>query len=208
MRPAARKFALKAPQERRRWAAPILEIARAYMKDAAKFSFVHQLMRKGHRWATAVVKPNECLDPLGGCLLGGIAHAAGVVQGAREGLLTRHMLAGGKSGDRNFRMDVVGGAVVDQADLRVGDQVLPLIAAALPTPALREFSHILHFGASHRPHVHYQRQVKEPGGGHPRIAVGLAHELGANEPDAKGGVLDWGRPLGAGLLAHRGSRFL
>ena len=165
-------------------------------------------MRKGHRRATAVVKPNECLDPLGGCLLGGIAHAAGVVQGARERLLTRHMLAGGKSGDRNFRMDVVRGAVVNQANLRIGDQVLPLVAAALPPPALREFSHILHFGASHRPHVHYQRQVKEPRGGHPRIAVGLAHELGANEPDAKGGVLDWGRSLGGGLLAHRGSRFL
>ena len=189
VRAAAGKLALEAPQERRGRAAPVLEVAGAHMEDAAELPFLHQLVRERHGRATAVVEPDEGADALLGSLGGGIAHGAGLGQGAGERLLAGHVLAGGQGGDGNLGMDVVGGAVVDQAHLGVGKQVLPVVRAALPAPALGEFGHVLDLGPGHGPHVDVHGQVEELGRGHPRVAVGLAHELGADESDAEGGVL-------------------
>ena len=189
MRAAPRELALETPEERRGGAAPVLEVAGTHVEDAAELPFLHQLVRERHGRATAVVEPHEGADTLLGGLGGGIAHGAGFGQGAGQGLLAGHVLAGGEGRDGHLGVDKVGGAIVDQAHLGVGKKVLPVIGAALPAPALGEFGHVLDLGPSHGPHVDVHGQVEELGGGHPRVAVGLAHETGADESDAEGRVL-------------------
>src|SRR5262249_56329858 len=79
-------------------------------------------------------EPEKMLPPAGRPAPPHLVAPLGV---APEGFLAEDVLAGFGSRDRRFGMDVIRPAVVEEPDLRVGDELAPVRRPALVAVALR-----------------------------------------------------------------------
>ena len=169
---------LEAPGHRGVGAAPVLQVAGADMVDPAEPALAQQPPGQGHGGAAAVVEPDEGFCAGG---LGGIAHGAGILEGAGQRLLAGHVLPRLQHRDRLLGVQMVGRADVHQRYTLVLRQVPPVGGPAAPPPPrgeARQFSAIA--AAGHR-QLRRQRQVEEPRRLAPAVAVGAAHEFLADE---------------------------
>ena len=116
--------------------APLLQVAAAEVADLAQLARLDQLAREPDRGDEAVVEGGHVLDAGRG---DAPPDLVALVGGATERLLADHVLARLGGGDRRLGVEVVRAAVVEELDLRVGDELAPvgdvtLEAEASPPP--------------------------------------------------------------------------
>jgi hypothetical protein len=80
------------------------------------------------------------LDP---CCLHGIQHAFGLLGGACQGFLADDVLAGLCGGDAGLGMEVVGAAIVEDLNIGVVDQVVPVGGVRLVAVATGGLGYLL-----------------------------------------------------------------
>ena len=106
----------------------------------------------------------------------GCDHRIGLGQAHRQRLLTKHMFAGLRSGNRDLRVKVVRHRNRHRVDRRVGQHFPPVGVVAFDVPAFRERRRGV--GRSDRRHLNARDLAK-------RMAVQVADELGANKAESK-----------------------
>ena len=107
-------FFLKPPDQGDRLIGPVLKIEGPDVPDGPQRTVLDQLVRQGDGRATAVVVPDEGLDP---GLLGRLDHRAGLGQRAGDRFLARDILAGLDGGHGHRGVHEVGRHDVNQVDL-------------------------------------------------------------------------------------------
>ena len=151
------------------------------MVDISEFALGYQLVCQGNRWAPSVVEPHEGLGLLG--FLGCLYHGAGIIEGTGQGFLAGDVLAGFEHGDRLVAMDIVGGADIDQVDLRVFGDVLPARCEVLPAPFGREVFELSCVAGADQTAMRDPGEIEEVGYLGVGIAMGAAHEFLADQGD-------------------------
>jgi len=164
---------LEPPQKRDRFIGPVLEVGRSHVPDLADLARFDELVRQRHGRAAPIVEPDERLDAR---LLGGLHHAAGVVERAGQRLLAGAGLAGRYSGLGHRGVHVVRRDDVDQADLRRLDQRFPIGRRVLPTPVGGKRLRVLFRLAKHRVHHGLERRPEELGDLPPGVRMGTTHK--------------------------------
>ncbi len=182
--PAAGELLLEAPEQRGAWPAPVLQVDAAHVEDPPDLARGHQLMGQGHRRAAPIVVPHESRH-LG--LLGGLDHRPGIREGAGDGLLGGHRLAGGEGFHGRGHVHVIGRDDIDEVDLVVADHALPVGRGVLPAPALGEHFRLLALHPEDGVHHRVHRQVgEELADFQVGVRVGAAHEALADQGHVAG----------------------
>ena len=173
---------VEAPGVERRVVAPVLEVAAAEVADLAELARVDHLAREPHRRDEAVVERAQVLHAGRSDRLPDLVALVGV---APERLLADDVLARLRGGDRRLGVDGVRPAVVEQADRRVGDDVVPVGRPALVAVPLGGGSHGLLVPAGDRDQPRPERRRPGHVGDLPeRVRVRLAHEGVPEHADA------------------------
>ena len=108
--------------------APVLEVAPAKVADVAEVARLDQLARQPDRGDEAVVESAQVLHAR---RLHALPDLVALGSVPAERLLANDVLAGLRRGDRRARVQVVGPDVVEEADGRVGHELLPVGRPAL-----------------------------------------------------------------------------
>ena len=202
MRARTREITLEAPQQRRVWPAPVLQVRRAHVEDAPEAPLLDQPVRERHRGAATIVVPDEGAHALLGGGARGEHHLLRVGERAGERLLARDMLAGLEARDRHLGVEMVRRRDIDELDLGVREQVLPVHGRVLPAPLGGERGGFR--GVATRDHAHRGRalEVEELRALAPRGRVRAAHELGADQRDPDRASCLRGSDLRTRVLRH------
>ncbi len=179
-RARSRLLGLEAPRGEGRVVAPVLEVAAAEVTDLAELARLDQLAGQPHRRHEAVVEAAEVLDA---CRRHALPDLVALVRVAAERLLAEDVLARLGSRDRRRCVQGIGAAVVEQADRRVGDDVLPVGRPAFVAELGGDCRDRVLVPPGHRDEPRLQRRV-EVGDLLERARVGLAHEGVAEHADA------------------------
>ena len=144
------------------------------MADGPECAGLDQLVRVADGRHEAVVEADHVLHA---CLGDGGEHGARFGGAPSEWFFTQHVLASSGRGDARLGMRVVGSAVVQELDVRVGNQLPPVCVRALVAEASR--CRADRFGISsgdrredgyRRGRIHHVRQCLEC------VRMGFAHE--------------------------------
>jgi hypothetical protein len=190
---------IEAPAVARGVVAPVLQVAGPEVTDLAQLAGLDQLARQAHGRYEARVEAAHVLDA-------GLRHRApelvALVRRARQRLLAKDVLA--RLGGQRRRLGVKGvrAAVVEQADLLVEYEVVPVGRPALVAVAACGRLDLALRAPGDRDQARHER--RRPG--HARnlaegVRVRLAHERVAEHPDADY-LRRLGRFLSALLLVH------
>jgi hypothetical protein len=204
-RPRARQRPLQAPGGGRVGIAqPILQVSHSDVPDLAELAGGDQIAGEPDGGDEPVVERAHVGDPGRLDTAPGVEGLVGV---APQRLLADHVLAGLRGRDRRLGVQVVGPAVVDQVDLRVGHQLPPIEHRPLEPETL---------SGGLRPRGITTADRQQPGrrrrwGHHvgdraQRVSVGSAHEAGSDQPDADArhrGVIVVGRRGGHDVMLAR-----
>ena len=114
--------------------APLLEIAPSEVVDVAQLPGLQHLAREAHRRDEAVVEGAHVLDT---GRRDALPDLVALVGRARQRLLADDVLAGLGRCDRRLRVQVVRPAVVEELDLAVREQLVPVGRVALEAVAAR-----------------------------------------------------------------------
>ena len=182
VRAAAGDLLLQTPYQRElRVHDPVLQIHRAPVVDLADLARVDHLLRKRHGRDTAVV---ECRERALARLGRRRGHLLCLVQRVRQRLLADHVLAGFQRRQRHGQVQVARRADVDDADLRVGDDLLPVGLPLLEAEFGRSGLDGVFVAAADRLEHGLVGDVVEVRDLAPSVGVGLAHERVSDHADA------------------------
>ena len=162
--------------------APVLEVAAAEVPEVAELAGLDQLPREPDGRDEAVVERAHVLHARGG---DAAPDLEALVRVAAERLLAYDVLSRLGGRDRRLRVQVVRAEVVEEADLRVGDELPPVARPALEAVAGRGLPHRLLVPARDRDEPRAERRrpghVLDLAEG---VRVRLAHERVAEQADA------------------------
>ena len=202
--PGARLLGVEPPDQRRVRMTPVLQVAGPDVEDSSQPSVGDEFVSERQCRHPAIVEPDEGPNALAFRLASRVPHGPSVVEGPREGLFAGHVLPRRQGLDRHRRVQVIRGADVHQIHLGVGDQVMPVRGAGEPAPLLGETAGLRPVPTTRSLHSNRARKVEEPTRRHPRVGVGLAHELGADDADPERLALGGGLRSGGSALAGLG----
>ena len=165
---------VEAPRRQRRVVAPVLQVAAAEMADLAELAGLDQLAGEPYGGDEAVVERTHVLDPGRGDLLPDAIALLGV---ASERLLANDVLAGLRGEDRRLGVHGVRAAVVEEANGRIGDELVRVGRPALVAVALSGLAHCGLVPAGDQLQLrHERRRPRQVRDLVERVRVRLAHE--------------------------------
>ena len=146
------------------------------MEDPTEPSGLHQLVGVGDRRNPSVVEPDEALHALPSGLLRRVPHQSGIFERAGHRLFAGDVRAGFERCDGHLGVKMIGRADVDEIDLGITDQGLPVVGAGGPSPLPGEFFGFCEVASTGRMHHQRPRQIEESSRGSPGIRVRATHE--------------------------------
>jgi hypothetical protein len=177
----------------------LLQVLDPDVIEVAEQSLVDQILRQPDRGNEAVV---EAAHMLHAGLTRGVQHAPCIVGGEGHRLLANHMLPIAQRGDRRLGMHVVRGAIVEELDVRIGDQFFPARVVAVIPVALGRLSHARFGPPGDCAKVGPRRTWPEDvGRGYVGIRVRLGHEPVAEQPDVHSALIRIGGGFPKALIA-------